>query len=46
MKKPEDRFLEALLEPLAASLVRPEISSVVKAISERGVRRARMRIYK
>ena len=40
LKKQEDRFLGALLVPLAASLVQPVISSVVKGISEREVRRA------
>ena len=40
IKKQEDRFLGALLGPLAASLVQPVISSVVKGISGRGVRRA------
>ena len=40
IKKQEDRFLEALLGPLAASLVQPVISSVVKGIRGRGVRRA------
>ena len=39
-KKQEGRFLGALLVPLAASLVQPVISSVVKGISGRGVRRA------
>ena len=39
-KKQEDGFLRALLRPLAASLVQPIISSVVKDISGRGVRRA------
>ena len=34
------RFLPVLLAPLAASLVQPVISSVVKGISGRGVRRA------
>ena len=33
----------ALLTPLADSLVQPVISSVAKAISERGVRRAERR---
>ena len=41
IKKQEDGFLGALLAPLAASLVQPVISSVVKSISGRGVRRAR-----
>ena len=40
IKKQEGRFLGALLAPLAASLVQPVISSVVKGISGRGVRRA------
>ena len=40
IKKQEGGFLETLLAPLAASLVQPVISSVVKGISERGVRRA------
>ena len=39
IKKEEGRFLGALLVPLAVSLVPPVISSVVKSISERGVRR-------
>ena len=39
-KKTEGGFLEALLAPLAASLVQPVISSVVKSISGRGVKRA------
>ena len=39
--KKEGRFLGALLAPLAASLVQPVISSVVKGISGRGVRRTR-----
>ena len=39
-KKQEGGFLGALLVPLAASLVQPVISSVVKGISGRGVRRA------
>ena len=39
-KKQEGRFLGALLAPLAASLVRPMIPSVVKGIGGRGVRRA------
>ena len=38
-KRQEGRFLPALLTPLAASLVQPLISSVVKGISGRGVRR-------
>ena len=40
IKRQEGGFLGALLAPLAASLVQPVISSVVKGISERGVRRA------
>ena len=40
MKKQERGFLGALLTPSAASLVQPVISSVVKGISGRGVRRA------
>ena len=40
IKKQESRFLGALLARLAASLVQPVISSVVKGISRRGVRRA------
>ena len=36
-------FGEALLAPLAASLVQPRISSVVKGISGRGVRREEKR---
>ena len=39
-KKQEGGFLRALLRPLAASLVQPIVSSVVKGISGRGVRRA------
>ena len=39
-KKQEGRFLPAFIPPLAASLVQPVSSSVVKGISERGVRRA------
>ena len=41
IKKQEGGFLRALLAPLAASLVQPVISSVVKSISAKGVRRAR-----
>ena len=41
IKKQEGGFLSALLAPLAASLVQPVISSVVKGTSGRGVRRAR-----
>ena len=40
IKKQEGGFLGALLAPLAASLVQPVFSSVVKSISGRGVRRA------
>ena len=40
IKKQEGGFLGALLVPLVASLVQPVISSVVKGISGRGVRRA------
>ena len=40
IKNQEDRFLGVLLAPLAASLVQPVISSAVKGISGRGVRRA------
>ena len=40
IKKQEGGFLGALLTPLAASLVQPVISSVVKGTSGRGVRRA------
>ena len=40
IKKQDGGFLGALLPPLAASLVEPVISSVVKGISGRGVRRA------
>ena len=39
-KKQEEGFLRAMLRNLAASLVQPIISSVVKGISGRGVRRA------
>ena len=39
-KKWESRFLRALLARLAASLVKPVISLVVKSISGKGVRRA------
>ena len=41
IKKQESGFLTALLLPLVASLVQLVISSVVKGISGRGVRRAR-----
>ena len=40
IKKQEGRFLGVLLAPSAASIVQPVISSVVKGISRRGVRRA------
>ena len=39
IKKQEDRFLEALLTPLAASIVQSVISSVVKSTSKRGAER-------
>ena len=39
IKKQEDGILGALLAPLATSLVQPVISSVLKGISGRGVRR-------
>ena len=39
IKKQEDGFCGTLLEPLAASLVQSVISSVVKGIRGRGVRR-------
>ena len=40
IKKQEGRFLGALLAPLAASIVQPTISLVVKGISRQWVRRA------
>ena len=40
IRKQEGGFLGVLLAPLAASLVQPVISSVVKGISGRGVRTA------
>ena len=40
IKKQDGEFLGALLAPLAASLVQPIISSIVKGINGRGVRRA------
>ena len=40
LKKKQGLFLGALLAPLAASLVQPVISSVLKGRSGRGVRRA------
>ena len=39
IKKQEGGFLVSMLETLAASLVQPVISSVVKGISGRGVTR-------
>ena len=39
-KKQEGRFLAALLAALAASLMQPVFSLVVKGISGRGIRRA------
>ena len=41
MKKQEDRFLGALLAPLATSLVQQVISSVAKGIGGREVRKVR-----
>ena len=41
IKNQEGAFLGALLAPLCTSLVQLAISSVVKGISGRGVRRAR-----
>ena len=40
IKKQEGEFLAALLAPLAASVVQPIISSVVKRITGRGVLKA------
>ena len=40
IKKQEGRFPEALLTPVAVSLVHSVLSSVVKGIIERGIRRA------
>ena len=40
IKKQEGGLLGALFAPLAASIVQPIISSVVKSLSGRGVRRA------
>ena len=40
IKKLKGVFIQALLAPLASSIVQPIISSVVKGISERGVGRA------
>ena len=39
-KREEGGFLGALFVPLAASIVQPVISSVVKGISGRGLKRA------
>ena len=39
-KKQEGVFFRALLDPLAASVVQPVISSVVKGISGRAIKRA------
>ena len=40
IKQQEGRFPGALLAPLATSLLQPAISSVVKVLSGRGVRKA------
>ena len=40
IKKQEAGFLGAFLAPLSASIMQPVISSVVKCINGRGVRRA------
>ena len=40
IKKQGDRFLPALLAPLGTSLVQSVVSSVVKGMSRRGVRRS------
>ena len=40
IRKQEGRFLGGLLAPLAASIEQPVVSSVVKGINWRGVRRA------
>ena len=40
IKQREKKFLPDLLAPLAASLLQPVISSVVKGITGRGARRA------
>ena len=40
IQKQEGGFFGALVAPLAASIVQPMVSSVMKAISEWGVRRA------
>ena len=37
IEKEEGRYIPTLLAPLAASLVQPVISSVIKRISERGI---------
>ena len=39
-KKQEGIFLKALLDPLAASVVQPVTSSIVKGISGRAINRA------
>ena len=39
MKKQEGEFRHALLAPLVASSVQPAISSAVKGLSGRGIRR-------
>ena len=43
IKKQDSGFLPALLAPLAASLVQPVISLVIKGVSGRGIRRAERR---
>ena len=43
IKKQQSRFLGALLVPLVNSIVKPVNSSVVKGISEKGVRKAQRR---
>ena len=45
IKNQESGFLRTLLAPLTASFVQPVISSVVKGISRRGVRRAGRNIW-
>ena len=40
IKKQEGKFLGALLAPLAASIVQPLISSIVKGITGKEVKRA------
>ena len=40
IKKQNAGFLPALLAPLAASLVQPVVSSAVKSISGRGIRKS------